>query len=271
MEDAKHPSTAQMASPSYRLAALDQDFLLGDSMRGVRFQLEYAKAEENLRHWGVRSTIVVFGSARVRENGPGRQPFWYREARAFGALASHRGGALVRNHGLRDNVIATGGGPGIMEAANRGAADAGAPSIGFNITLPHEQAPNAYSTPELTFRFHYFAMRKMHLAMRANALVVFPGGFGTLDELFEILTLRQTGKAPPLPTVLFDKAYWQSVIKFDALLEHGMVSEQDRSLVHFAGSAEEVWTTLVENGLLVPSSETGQETGEEAGERTGDF
>ena len=128
-------------------------------------------------------------------------------------------------------MIATGGGPGIMEAANRGAFDVGAPSIGFNITLPHEQEPNAYSTPDLTFRFHYFAMRKMHLAMRANALVVFPGGFGTLDELFEILTLRQTGKAPPLPIVLFDKDYWQSVIKFDALLEHGMVSEQDRELV----------------------------------------
>jgi len=251
MEDAKPSSTAQLESPSYRIAVLNQDFLLGDSMRGVRFQLEYAKAEESLRNWGVRSTIVVFGSARVRENGPGRQPFWYREARSFGAIASTRGGALVRSSGLRDNVIATGGGPGIMEAANRGAFDVGAPSIGFNITLPHEQEPNAYSTPELTFRFHYFAMRKMHLAMRANALVVFPGGFGTLDELFEILTLRQTGKAPPLPTVLFDRGYWQSVVKFDALLEHGMVSEEDRKLVHFAESAEEVWTTLVANGLVV--------------------
>jgi uncharacterized protein (TIGR00730 family) len=138
-----------------------------------------------------------------------------------------------------------------MEAANRGAAEVGAPSIGFNITLPHEQEPNAYSTPELTFRFHYFAMRKMHLAMRAQALVVFPGGFGTLDELFEILTLRQTGKAPHVPTVLFDRAYWRSVINFDALLEHGMVSEADRRLVHFAEDAEEIWTTLVDNGLMV--------------------
>ncbi|HZH09087.1 MAG TPA: TIGR00730 family Rossman fold protein [Microvirga sp.] len=250
----KRPSNAaQMASPSYRLAALDEDFLLGDSMRGVRFQLEYAKAEESLRIWGVRSTIVVFGSARVRENGPGRHSYWYEQARAFGAIASQRGGALTASGGLRDNVIATGGGPGIMEAANRGAFDVNAPSIGFNITLPHEQEPNAYSTPDLTFRFHYFAMRKMHLAMRANALVVFPGGFGTLDELFEILTLRQTGKAPPLPIVLFDKAYWQSVIKLDALLEHGMVSEQDRKLVHFAESAEDTWTALVENGLLIPS------------------
>jgi uncharacterized protein (TIGR00730 family) len=158
---------------------------------------------------------------------------------------------MVAQNGLRDNVIATGGGPGIMEAANRGAADVGAPSIGFNITLPHEQEPNPYSTPELTFRFHYFAMRKMHLAMRANALVVFPGGFGTLDELFEILTLRQTGKAPALPIVLFDKAYWRSVINFESLLEHGMVSEHDRKLVNFADTAEGVWTSLVENGLIV--------------------
>ncbi|HZH51864.1 MAG TPA: TIGR00730 family Rossman fold protein [Microvirga sp.] len=254
MNDVRRLNAAQMASPSYRLAALDQDFLLGDSMRGVRFQLEYAKAEEHLRTWGVRSTIVVFGSARVREDGPGRHPFWYGEGRKFGAIASQRGGAMKPVDGIRDNVIATGGGPGLMEAANRGAHDVGAPSIGFNITVPHEQEPNPYSTPDLTFRFHYFAMRKMHLAMRANALVVFPGGFGTLDELFEILTLRQTGKAEPLPIVLFDKAYWQSVVKFDALLEHGMVSEHDRNLVHFADNAEDVWSTLVESGLIVPDS-----------------
>lgn len=254
MSDARPSSAAHLASPSYRLAVLDQDFLLGDSMRGVRFQLEYAKVEENLRIWGIRSTIVVFGSARIRENGPGRHSLWYREARSFGAIASQRGGALNPINGIRDNVIATGGGPGIMEAVNRGASDVGAPSIGFNITLPHEQEPNAYSTPELTFRFHYFAMRKMHLAMRANALVVFPGGFGTLDELFEILTLRQTGKAPALPIVLFDKGYWQSVVKFDALLEHGMVSEADRSLVHFAETAEDTWTTLVDHGLIVPGT-----------------
>ncbi|MFC4171982.1 TIGR00730 family Rossman fold protein [Microvirga sp. GCM10011540] len=241
---------AHLNSPSYRLAALDQDFLLGDSMRGVRFQLEYAKPEEHLRTWGIRSTIVAFGSARVRENGPGQHPFWYNEARKFGAIASERGGALKPVNGIRDNVIATGGGPGLMEAANRGAHDVGAPSIGFNITLPHEQEPNRYSTPDLTFRFHYFAMRKMHLAMRANALVVFPGGFGTLDELFELLTLRQTGKAPPLPIVLFDKKYWRSIIKFDVLLEHGMVSESDRKLVHFADTAENVWSTLIDNGLI---------------------
>lgn len=243
---------AQLESPSYRLAALDQDFLLSDEMRSVRFLLEYAKAEHYLRSWGVRSTIVVFGSARVRENGPGRQGFWYEQARTFGEIASRRGGALAQGNGVRDNVIATGGGPGLMEAANRGAADAGAPSIGFNITLPHEQGPNPYSTPELTFRFHYFAMRKMHLAMRANALVVFPGGFGTLDELFEILNLRQTGKAPSLPIVLFDREYWSRIINFDALVEHEMVDPFDSDLMSFADSAEDVWNALVRGGLRLP-------------------
>ncbi|WP_336977745.1 TIGR00730 family Rossman fold protein [Brevundimonas nasdae] len=245
MSDPIKPNAAQMASPSYRMAAMDQDFLLGDSMRGVRFLMEYAKPEEALRAWGVRSTLVVFGSARIRKGHR-----WYDEARAFGRLASERGGALRGRVGEpRDNVIATGGGPGIMEAANRGAVDAGAPSVGFNITLPHEQEPNAYSTPELTFRFHYFAMRKMHLAMRANALVVFPGGFGTFDEMFEMLTLRQTKKAPPVPVVLVDKAYWTSVIGFDALVEHGMIAASDLDLIGFAEDAEGVWAELLSRGL----------------------
>lgn len=245
MSEPIKPNAAQMASPSYRMAAMDQDFLLGDSMRGVRFLMEYAKPEEALRAWGVRSTLVVFGSARIREGHR-----WYDEARAFGRLASERGGALRGRVGEpRDNVIATGGGPGIMEAANRGAMDAGAPSVGFNITLPHEQEPNAYSTPELTFRFHYFAMRKMHLAMRANALVVFPGGFGTFDEMFEMLTLRQTKKAPPVPVVLVDKAYWTSVIGFDALVEHGMIAASDLDLIGFAEDAEGVWAELLARGL----------------------
>jgi uncharacterized protein (TIGR00730 family) len=241
---------AQLASPSYRLAALDQDFLLGDSMRGVRFLLEFAKADEALRAWGVRSTIVVFGGARVRADGPGGQARWYAEARRFGSIASEHGGAIRAVVGQpRDNVIATGGGPGIMDAANRGAADVGAPSIGFNISLPHEQAPNPYSTPELTFRFHYFGMRKMHLAMRANALVVFPGGFGTLDELFELLTLRQTGKAPAIPIVLFDGPYWRSVINFQTLIENGMIEAGDLDLFQFAESAQEIWDCLVSAGL----------------------
>ena len=243
-------NAAQMASPSFRLAALDSDYILGDSMRGVRFMMEYDKAEQALRAWGVRSTIVVFGSARIGEDGEGEHGRWYAEARAFGRLASERGGALHGPNGQpRDNVIATGGGPGIMGAANRGAADIGAPSIGFNITLPHEQEPNPWSTPELTFRFHYFAMRKMHLAMRANALVVFPGGFGTFDELFEILTLRQTDKAPRIPIVLFDESYWRSVVNFDVLVRHGMIRAEDIDLFRFAEDAEGVWSALLAGGL----------------------
>ena len=249
MAEDKPAIGAQKASPSYRLAALDQEFMLGESMRGVRFLLEYAKADEALKKWGVRSTIVVFGSARIGENGDPRHQRWYREARAFGALASTRGGAILDSRSVRDNVIATGGGPGLMEAANRGAADVGAPSIGFNIALPHEQIPNPYSTPELSFNFHYFAMRKMHLAMRANALVIFPGGFGTLDELFEMLTLRQTNKSPPIPIVLFDPAYWSEIINFDALLRNDMILPADMQLFQFAETAEEVWTKLLAGGL----------------------
>jgi uncharacterized protein (TIGR00730 family) len=247
-------TSEQMQSPSYRLAALDQDFLLGDSMRGVRFLLEFAKADEVLREAGVRSTLVVFGSARVRENGPGRQAHWYAQARMFGRIASERGGALNADSGLRDNVIATGGGPGIMEAANRGAADCGAISVGFNITLPHEQRPNTWSTPELSFRFHYFAMRKMHLAMRANALVVFPGGFGTMDELFELLTLRQTDKAPRIPIVLVDRDYWRSIIDFERLVEFGMVDSADLELFGFAEDAEGIWSELLARGLAPHAS-----------------
>ena len=245
----KPSDSAQTQSPSYRLAALDQDFLLGDSMRGVRFLLEFAKADEALRAAGVRSTLVVFGGARIREDGPGREAQWYGEARRFGRIASERGGAL-RNNGVElDNVIATGGGPGIMEAANRGAAECGALTVGFNITLPHEQLPNVFSTPALTFRFHYFAMRKMHLAMRANALVVFPGGFGTFDELFEILTLRQTDKAPRIPIILFDRAYWTSVINFEKLAEFGMINPEDLDLFGYAEDAEGIWKELLARGL----------------------
>jgi len=241
----------QLDSPAYRIAALNQDFLLGDSMRGVRFLLEYAFAEEMMRRWGVHSTIVAFGSARVRENGPGEQSRWYEEARRFGRIASERGGALRHNGNVRENVIATGGGPGLMEAANRGALDAGAPSIGFNITLPHEQEPNSYTTPELTFRFHYFAMRKMHLVMRANALIVFPGGFGTMDELFEILNLRLTNKVARLPIVLFDEAYWRRIVNFDAFVEAGMMDQAALDLFRFADDAEAAWKCMLDQGLLV--------------------
>ena len=240
-------NSAQKASPAYRLAALDADFLLGDSMRGVRLQIEYAKAEERLRAWTVRSTIVVFGSARVRPDGAGAR--WYEEARLFGKIASQRGGALDSHRGVRDNVIATGGGPGIMEAANRGAAEAGAPSIGYNIGLPHEQEPNAYSTPELTFQFHYFAIRKLHFAMRANALVIFPGGFGTIDELFEILTLIQTGKMPAVPVLLIDRSYWKSVLNLQKLAEAGTIAGGDLDLFCYAEDAESGWAELVKHGL----------------------
>jgi uncharacterized protein (TIGR00730 family) len=192
---------------------------------------------------------VVFGSARVRDGGPGEHARWYAAARAFAALASREGGAILVGGPVRHNVIATGGGPGIMEAANRGAADVGAVSIGLNISLPREQTPNAYSTPELTFSFHYFAMRKMHLAMRANGLVVFPGGFGTLDELFEVLTLRQTGKSPPIPIVLFDEAYWRSILNLEALVKAGMIGAPDLALVSFAETPQAIWAALQAGGL----------------------
>jgi uncharacterized protein (TIGR00730 family) len=241
----------QKNSSAYRLAALDTDFLLGDSMRGVRLQLEYEKAEERLRAYGVRSTIVVFGSARVLTGGTGadKAARRYEEARRFGRIASERGGALRPHDGLCDNVIATGGGPGIMEAANRGAAEAGALSIGLNIGLPHEQEPNAYSTPDLTFQFHYFAVRKFHFAMRANALVVFPGGFGTIDELFELLTLMQTAKMPAIPIVLVEQSYWTRVINFPALAEEAMITQTDLDLFSYADDAEDAWRELVRRGL----------------------
>lgn len=265
MQQQKNTAT----SSSYLLAVEDTSFLLRDEMRAIRFALEYAKAELALRDWGIRSTIIVFGSARVPSPeqaanlagaaggsaDPGSaermlaQTRYYRMAREFARLASQMGGALGPKRRWRDNVIATGGGAGIMEAANRGAFDAGAPSIGFNIALPQEQRPNPYITPELSFQFHYFAMRKMHLAMRANALAIFPGGFGTMDELFEILTLQQTRKAPPAPIVLFGESYWRKMINFEALAEEGMISPADLQLFEFADGAEQGWASLVRRGL----------------------
>jgi uncharacterized protein (TIGR00730 family) len=240
----------QLAASAFRLPALDQDFLLGDSTRGLRFQLEYQKAEESLRALQIESTIVVFGSARVKE---GDANGWYEGARAFAQLCSEQGGAKLNHKAPRQNVIATGGGPGIMEAANRGAYDAHAHSIGYNITLPMEQEPNPFSTPELTFRFHYFAMRKMHFAMRAAALVVFPGGFGTLDELFELLTLRQTGKmTKPMPVVLYDKRFWTSAINFAHFSQEKLINPHDLELFTFADTPQQAWTALIERGLYIP-------------------
>jgi uncharacterized protein (TIGR00730 family) len=244
----------QKLSAAYRLPAADADFILSDSMQGVRFLLEFAKADERLRQWGVRSTIVVFGSARIREaNGDGHgaagMARWYEESRRFGRIVSERGGALSPIEGQRHNVIATGGGPGIMEAANRGAYDVDAPSIGFNIQLPREQEPNPYSTPELTFQFHSFAMRKIHLATRASAVVAFPGGFGTLAELFEVLTLVQTRKGPDIPMVCVGRQYWTQVVNFEALLDAGVISLADFRLLRFADDAESAWQELVAAGI----------------------
>ena len=270
MVDDHSANERQRRARAFLPALEDRDFLKRDELRGIRFAMEYYKADLLLREWGVRSTVVVFGSARIpapeavddllaaAPDGPARAmaerhanlSVWYERARAFARLVSVRGGSLTqRPDRIRDNVIATGGGPGIMEAANRGAADVGAPSIGFNIALPHEQEPNRWSTPSLTFSFHYFAMRKMHLAMRANALAVFPGGFGTLDELFEILTLQQTGKAPPMPVVLFGRDYWQRVIRFDALVEAGMIAEADLALFDLVDTPEEGWESIRRRGL----------------------
>ncbi len=248
-----HPSNKpQMQAAAYRLPARDEEFVLGDSTRGIRFQLEYQKAEEHLRAWGVKTTIVAFGSARIAE---GDANGWYEGARKFAEICSDRGGAKHKIKPL-SNVIATGGGPGIMEAANRGAYDAGAPSIGFNITLPMEQEPNSYSTPELTFRFHYFAMRKMHFAMRAAALVVFPGGFGTMDELFELLTLRQTGKmTKPLPVVLYDSKFWKRTINFQSFVDAKLISAKDLDMFTFADTPEQAWNELVRCGLQIPKEE----------------
>ena len=245
-------NAARRESTAYRLPATDSSFLLGDSMRGVRFLLEFAKADETLRAWNIHSTIVVFGSARIAEDGPPDHARWYAQARRFAERASREGGALAGEGAPHENVIATGGGPGIMAAANRGADDVGAPSIGFNISLPLEQEPNPWSTPALTFRFHYFAMRKMHLAMRANALVVFPGGFGTLDELFEILTLRQTGKMRPVPVILVDPSFWTDLIRFDVLVAHGLVSQADLDLIRFAADGDDAWNQL--SALVNPSA-----------------
>jgi uncharacterized protein (TIGR00730 family) len=247
----------------------DPRFLMREEMRANRLALEFARAELGLQDHGIKSTVVVFGSSRVispgtasrltkNANGKGaaatkkkldQLAVWYEEARDFGRIVSERGGALSSNHGVSENVITTGGGPGIMEAANRGAADAGAPSIGFNITLPTEQKPNRYLTPGLSFRFHYFAVRKMHFAMRANALAVFPGGFGTLDELFEILTLKQTRKTHAMPVVLFCREYWDTVVNFKALAEMGTIGGDDLALFKIVDTAEEGWEAMVKHGL----------------------
>ncbi|MFO7459144.1 MAG: TIGR00730 family Rossman fold protein [Desulfatiglandales bacterium] len=280
-EDAKaakiRVETPQTTSASYRLAYLDDEFILLDELRAVRLQLELLKPEIFLQKHDIFSTIVIFGGARIPDpdkaremlelaeqdlkNNPGNAEFVARKAHAQRALGNSKYYAeartltrLISGHCQgtkpRTLVVVTGGGPGIMEAANRGADDAGAVSIGLNIVLPFEQAPNPYITPDLSFQFHYFAIRKMHFLIRARGLVVFPGGFGTLDELFETLTLIQTHKIKPMPVILFGKDFWDRVINFNTLVEEGTISPKDLDLFRYVETAEEAWEILSAfNGL----------------------
>ena len=248
---ARVPATPQTLSPSYRLAYADGDFLSREELRPVRLQLELLKVEMALAERDIRSTIVLFGGARIPAPG---QAAWaarnetqkrnleaasvyYEEARAFARLCSEWSAGF----GHREYVVVTGGGPGVMEAGNRGAAEAGAPTIGLNIVLPHEQAPNPFVTPDLSFNFHYFAIRKMHFLMRAKAIAIFPGGFGTMDELFESVTLIQTGRMAPIPILLFGAEFWRQVINFGALAEFGTIAPEDVNLLQFVDTAREAF------------------------------
>ena len=264
---------AILNSPSYRRADNDVEFLARDGVRGVRLQIDYLKPELLLEEHGIHQTIVVFGSTRICEPAaagrkvdalraslaadPGNiqlgrrlevaeriqaKNHFYEVAREFGRLVG------AANHGghKQHTVIVTGGGPGMMEAANRGAFDAGAKSVGLNISLPFEQYPNPYVTPELCFSFHYFALRKLHFLLRAKALVAFPGGFGTIDELFEVLTLVQTRKIKPIPVVLVGEAYWRRAVDMDFLVDEGVIDPEDRDLFWFAETAQEIWKGLLQ-------------------------
>jgi len=271
--DAPARVKAILASPSYRLAEQDQAFFERDEARGVRLQVEYLKPEVLLQEHAIRDTVVVYGSTRIVEPSAAvRNVEALRSARRTAAddteiarklavaeriLANSRYYDVAREFGrlvggyVGDDrlpfklVIMTGGGPGIMEAANRGAFDVGAKSIGLNIDLPHEQYPNPYITPELCMRFHYFALRKMHLLLRTKALVAFPGGYGTFDELFEVLTLVQTRKIKPLPIVLVGEAYWRRAVDIDFLVDEGVIDPEDRELFWFAETAEEIWDGIL--------------------------
>ncbi len=238
------PDTPQTRSPSYRLAFSDPDFLCRDELRPVRLQLELLKPEMLMSEYGVESTVVLFGGARIpapadkdkaRTRTLAELSHFYEVARTFARILTERSKA----DGKGENIIVTGGGPGVMEAGNRGAAEAGGVSIGLNIVLPHEQAPNPYVTPDLAFNFHYFAIRKMHFLMRASAIAVFPGGFGTLDELFESLTLIQTGRMGRVPFLLFGREFWERIVDWNALADAGTISEDDLDLFRFVETAEE--------------------------------
>lgn len=245
------PDTPQTRAPAYRLAFSDEDFLCRDELRPVRLQLELLKPELGLDAHGIESTIVLFGGARIPE--PAKKNTartktladlsrFYDETREFARLMTLKSMA----GGGKEDVIVTGGGPGVMEAGNRGAIDAGGQSIGLNIVLPFEQAPNEYVTPELCFNFHYFAIRKMHFLMRAKAICVFPGGFGTMDEMFEALTLIQTGRMQRLPFLLFGRDFWEKIINWDALADAGTISAEDLDLFRFVETAAEAMD-LIEN------------------------
>jgi uncharacterized protein (TIGR00730 family) len=253
-----------LQADAYRLAFADPEFLLRRETRGIRFQLEMLKPDLEQQAQGIEHTIVVFGSARfpapeqaelelaaARTSGDTealrvaerrqRNARYYDEARRFAAMVARDSAQRAPADRM---TICTGGGPGIMEAANRGAHEAGAANVGLNIALPHEQSGNRYITPSLSFKFHYFALRKMHFMMRAKALVAFPGGFGTLDELFEVLTLVQTGKAKPVPIVLFGEDYWKRLINFEVLIEEGAISADDVKLFNYVNRAEDAWATI---------------------------
>ncbi len=253
--------TPQTESEAYKLAFQDTQFLLREDLRPVRFQLELLKPELLLDEARIESTLVIYGSARIPEPAAAEARIaaatseaerrtaqrlaanarYYDESRRLAQLASQ---VPADASGNRHFVVCSGGGPSIMEAANRGAADVGAESIGLNIVLPHEQAPNHYVTPSLSFQFHYFALRKMHFLLRARAVAVFPGGFGTFDETFELLTLVQTGKIKPLPILLFGEAFWRRVVNFEALVEEGVISPGDVTLFRFVESADEAWEII---------------------------
>ena len=254
MRAAGVPRTPQTEAPAYRLAFADDDFMCREDLRPVRLQLELLKPEILLSERGIRSTVVMFGGARIPE--PGKDPWaarndtqrknlsaaskYYEQARRFAQICSRH--SMESDN--REFVVVTGGGPGVMEAGNRGAAEESAESIGLNIILPHEQAPNEYVSPELCFNFHYFAIRKMHFLMRAKAITVFPGGFGTMDELFESLTLIQTGRMERVPFILFGAEFWRKVINFEELADFGTISPDDLDLIRFVETADEAWDII---------------------------
>lgn len=243
-EDIMNFKKDKIESPSYRLAYDDLDFILRDDMRAFRLAMEWLKADIVQTEHNINSTVVIFGSARfLSDTKSPTQQHYYAEARKLGRKITE----LSLQHDSREYVVVTGGGPGIMEAANRGADDAGGKSIGLNIVLPFEQKPNDYITDALCFQFHYFAIRKMHFLNRAKALIAFPGGFGTLDELFETLTLIQTKKAASLPIILVGKSFWQQLINFDFLVEQGVINPKDLALFHMVDSADEAYAWLESN------------------------